>query len=193
MKYKNLQLFDLIFFGVIVLVILLFALSLRAQTSEIQSSGGAFTLEKQVVAGGGNQVQQSSLNLTGTAGQAIAGYKSSGGNFSLYSGFWTPENFAPTAANVVVGGQVKTADGRGIKNVRVTITFPDGQTRAALSGSFGYYRFAEIPAGETYIFSVAAKRFAFVQASQVRQISDDTQDIDFTAASAVEGGFPEAQ
>jgi hypothetical protein len=181
MKHKNLQLFDLIFFAVIVVVVLLFALSVRAQTNEIQSSGGSFTLEKQVVAGGGNQMQQAAMQQSGTAGQTIAGYKSSGGNFSLYSGFWTPESFAPTAANVVVGGQVKTADGRGIKNVSVTITFPSGQTRTALSGSFGYYRFADIPAGEIYVFSVAAKRFTFAQPSQARQISDDTQDIDFVA------------
>jgi len=190
MKHKNLQLFDLIFFAVIVLVVLLFALSARAQADEVQLSGGSFTLEKQVVAGGGNQMQQSSLNQSGTAGQAIAGYKSIGGNFSLYSGFWTPENFAPTAANVVVGGQVKTADGRGIKNVLVTITFPSGQTRTALSSAFGYYRFAEIPAGALYIFSVTAKRYTFAQASQARQISDDTQDIDFVADA---GNFSEPQ
>jgi hypothetical protein len=181
MKHKNIQLFDLIFFGVIVLAILLFALSARAQTNEIQASGGSFTLEKQIVAGGGNQMQQSSLKQSGTAGQTSAGYKSSGGNFSLYSGFWTPEDFAPTAANVVVGGQIKTADGRGIKNVSVTITFPGGQTRTALSGAFGYYRFDDIPAGEVYLFSAAAKRFTFAQPSQARQISDDTQDIDFVA------------
>ncbi|HEX8250096.1 MAG TPA: carboxypeptidase-like regulatory domain-containing protein [Pyrinomonadaceae bacterium] len=182
MKYKNSQLFDLIFFVVVVLVVLLFALSARAQSNQIQpSSGGGFTLEKQVVAGGGNQMQQASMQQAGTASQTIAGYKSSGGNFSLYSGFWTPETFAPTAANVVVGGQIKTADGRGIKNVLVTVAFPSGQTRTALSSAFGYYRFADIPAGELYIFSVAAKRFTFAQPSQARQISDDTQDIDFIA------------
>jgi hypothetical protein len=189
MKYKNLQLFDLIFFAVIVLVILLFALSVRAQTNEL-ASGGSFTLEKQVVAGGGSLMQQSSLQQSGTAGQPIAGYKSSGGNFSLYSGFWTPETLAPTAASVVVGGQVKTADGRGIKNVPVTITFPGGQTRTALSSSFGYYRFTEIPAGETYLFSVAAKRYTFAQAAQAREILDDTQDIDFVADT---GNFSEPQ
>jgi hypothetical protein len=182
MKYKKLPLFDLIFFAVIVVIVLLFGFSARAQSTAVQpSSGGSFTLEKQVVAGGGNQMQQSSLNQTGTAGQPIAGYKSTGGNFSLYSGFWTPETLAPTAASVVVGGQVKTADGRGIKNVVVTITFPNGLTRTAISSSFGYYRFADVPAGEIYIFSAAAKRFTFAQNSQVRQISDDTQDIDFVA------------
>ena len=181
MKYKNLQLFDLLFFVVIVLLVLHLALPARAQTNEFLGSGGSFILEKQVVAGGGNQMQQSLMDQSGTAGQAIAGYKSSGGNFSLYSGFWTPENLAPTAANVVVGGQIKTADGRGIKNVLVTITFPGGQTRTAVSGAFGYYRFADIPAGEIYLFSVLAKRFTFAQASQTRQILDDTQDIDFVA------------
>lgn len=181
MKYKNLPFFDLIFFVVIVLVVLLFAFSARAQTNEFQASGGNFTLEKQVVAGGGSRMQQSSLNQSGTAGQAVAGYKSSGGSFSLYSGFWTPEDFAPTAASVVAGGRVKTIDGRGIKNVLVTITFPSGQTRSALTSAFGYYRFADIPAGEIYIFGVAARRFTFAQPSQAREISQDIQDIDFVA------------
>lgn len=181
MKDKNIPLFDLIFFAVIVLLVLLFALSARAQTGEFQAAGGSFILEKQVVAGGGNRMQQSSINQAGTAGQAIAGYKSSGGGFALSSGFWTPEDFAPTAANVVVGGRVKTFDGRGIKNVLVTITFPSGQTRAALSSAFGYYRFADIPAGEIYLFSVSAKRHTFAQVSQAREISEDTENIDFIA------------
>jgi hypothetical protein len=34
-----------------------------------------------------------------------------------------------------------------------------GQERIALTNPFGYYHFASIPVGETYIVSVAAKRY----------------------------------
>ena len=87
----------------------------------------------------------------------------------------------PTAATAVVGGQIKTADGRGIRNVLVTITHPNGQTQAARSGSFGYYRFAEIPVGETYVISVTAKKYIFSQPTQIRTVQEDVQDIDFIA------------
>jgi hypothetical protein len=184
MKRKILERFDLFFFAAVLILILFLAFSARAQTDEtpdLVSSGGAFTLVKSVIAGGGNQMAQQQLNQSGTTGQPIAGYSSTGGNFAVYSGFWTPETFAPTAASVTVGGRVKNSEGKGIRNVIVTITFPSGERRTVLSGTFGYYRFAEIPAGETYVFSVAAKRHSFSQPTQVRNVTDDTHDIDFTA------------
>ena len=186
MKHKIIQKFDLFFFIVILIMILFLVLSARAQTDEKQTqdavaSAGAFTLERSVVAGGGNQTAQQSYNQSGTTGQSAAGIKSTGGQFSLYSGFWTPEEFAPTAASVVAGGRILTADGRGIRNVRITITFPNGLTQTTVSSTFGYYRFTEIPAGETYIFSVLAKRHAFSSPTQVRSLTDDASDINFIA------------
>jgi hypothetical protein len=149
--------------------------------AEIVASGGAYVLEKTVAAGGGNVKQAASRNETGTTGQTIAGAKSSGGQFALYSGFWTPDDFAPTAAHVVLGGRILTAAGLGIRNAQITITFPTGETRAAKSTAFGYYRFAEIPSGATYVISVAAKKFAFSNATQIRVVEDETLDLDFVA------------
>ncbi|MBK8149396.1 MAG: carboxypeptidase regulatory-like domain-containing protein [Acidobacteria bacterium] len=164
------------------ILFLVFVAITRGQTSEIVASGGQFSVEKQVVAGGGNAMSQSALDQTGTGGQTIAGVRSSGGTFYLYSGFWTPEDFAPTAALAVVGGRVLTADGRGIRNARVTVTFPNGTTRTAVSGSFGYYGIAEIPVGATYVITVMSKRFTFVQQTVVREVVDDVRDIDFIAS-----------
>jgi hypothetical protein len=138
-------------------------------------------LTKTVVAGGGGDLQQNQTRTGNTVGQAVAGRQSSGGNFTLYSGFWTPDALAPTAAEVVIGGQVKTADGRGIRNVFVTISYPNGQTKTALTGAFGYYRFAEIPVGAAYVISVSAKKYVFSQPAQIRIIREETQDIDFVA------------
>jgi hypothetical protein len=146
---------------------------------EIVAAGGSFTLEKSVTAGGGAAKQGASVGESGTAGQAAAGVRSTGGNFSLDSGFWTPESFVPTAAEVAVGGRVLTAGGAGIRGVRVTIAFPNGERRTTVSSTFGRYRFDGIPAGQTYVISVAAKKYVFPEPAQVRAVTDDTLDVDF--------------
>ncbi|HEY8561659.1 MAG TPA: hypothetical protein VIL74_14885, partial [Pyrinomonadaceae bacterium] len=107
-------------------------------SAEIVASGGAYVLEKTVAAGGGNVKQAGAVSEAGTTGQTIAGAKSTGGQFALHSGFWTPDDFAPTAAHVVLGGRILTAAGLGIRNAQITITFPTGETRAAKSTAFGY-------------------------------------------------------
>ncbi|MEJ7700396.1 MAG: carboxypeptidase-like regulatory domain-containing protein [Pyrinomonadaceae bacterium] len=88
-----------------------------------------------------------------------------------------------TAATVAVGGRVMTASGRGIRNVSVTMTDESGNIRTAITTSFGYYRFVDVPAGGTYIFSVRGKRFAFGNNTQVQSIVEDTDDINFVANS----------
>jgi hypothetical protein len=157
----------------------------RAQKAENApeniAAGGAFKLEKSVTAGGGGGKQSAPLSENGTTGQTIAGRRSTGGNYSLYAGFWTPDDFAPTASTVVVGGRILTASGLGIRNVQVTITFPTGETRTTLSSSFGYYRFADIPSGDIYVISVAAKKYSFSNPTQVRTVQDDLQDVDFVS------------
>ena len=149
--------------------------------TEIIAAGGTFALEKSVTAGGGAKKEVAPLGEHGTTGQAAAGVKSTGGSFALYSGFWTPDDFAPTASSVVVGGRILTAAGQGIRNVQVTIRFPTGETRTTLSSSFGYYRFSDIPSGEIYVISVAAKKYTFANPTQIRTVQDDLQDVDFTA------------
>lgn len=69
--------------------------------------------------------------------------------------------FAPTAANVSIGGRVLQANGRDISGATVTLTDANGATRAARTNSFGYYRFTDVPAGATYVVSAAHKQFAF--------------------------------
>jgi hypothetical protein len=191
MKYKSFRKFDLFFFVVTVILILIFAVFAKAQNDQtsalkIAASGGAFTLEKAVAAGGGAAKQEMPLNEHGTTGQSIAGIKSSGGQFSLYGGFWTLEEFAPTAGGVTVGGRVKTEAGRGIRNVKIIVTFSSGETRETVSSISGFYQFTDVPAGETCVFSVSAGRYVFSEPTQVRNITDDIHNIDFVA-EAVKG------
>ncbi len=86
---------------------------------------------------------------------------------------------APTAANVSVSGRVMTADGRGLRNALVTMIDSQGISRSARTSTFGYYRFDEVQAGETYFLSVSAKRYQFE--SRVVSINDEITDLDFVA------------
>jgi hypothetical protein len=85
----------------------------------------------------------------------------------------------PTAANVSVGGRVLTASGSGVSNARVVLTDANGASRTSLTNSFGYYRFTEVPAGETCVFSVRHKEYQF--APQVLTITDNIGELNFTA------------
>jgi len=93
-----------------------------------------------------------------------------------------------TAATVTVSGRVTTAQGRGIRNVVITMFDSSGNTRTAISTTFGYYRFEEVAAGETYIFTARGKRFSFEQTTQVHMILEDTNNIDFLAYNQSELG-----
>lgn len=65
------------------------------------------------------------------------------------------------AANVVVGGWVLKANGRGIDGAIVTFTELNGNVRYALTNKFGYYRFNNVSVGNSYTFNAAHKGFNF--------------------------------
>lgn len=73
--------------------------------------------------------------------------------------------------------------GRGIMNVRLSLTDSSGQIRTATTTAFGYYRFDAVQAGETYILSAVGKRYTFSQPAQVLNINEETDAIDFIANS----------
>jgi Carboxypeptidase regulatory-like domain/Dockerin type I domain len=67
----------------------------------------------------------------------------------------------PTAANVEVGGMLMTADGNSVKNAIVILTDSAGTDRSVRSNSFGYFHFAEVPVGASYVISVRSKGLTF--------------------------------
>jgi hypothetical protein len=155
------------------------------QTASAQvASNPPYAIEQSVIANGGgssSSLSGSVFKVEGAIGQSIAA-QASNSPFTITSGFWTaPAFFAPTAALVTVGGRVMTASGRGIRNVAVKLTGASGATRVAYTTAFGYYRFANVAAGETYIFSLSSKRFAFNEIVRVVEINQDASDINFTA------------
>ena len=119
---------------------------------------------------------QYSMNTS--IGEPIVG-DVSGGGFSLSNGFQAAIPLAPTAASVEVGGRVLSRDGRGLSGARIVLTDSTGKNRTALTGSFGYFRFDEVHAGETYIVKISSKRFTF--APQIVNVTADLSNLTFTA------------
>ena len=147
-------------------------------------SGGTFAITQSAIASGGGQNSAGgAFSLDGTIGQSLAGNALSGNPFAVTSGFWNFTPAAPSAANVNVGGRIITANGNGIRNVSVILTAPDGTRRSAFSANFGYYRFENVPVGETYIISVAAKKYTFSQPSVIYSVFEEVADLDFIADS----------
>jgi len=88
----------------------------------------------------------------------------------------------PTAAGVSLGGRVLTADGRGVQNARIVVTGGAlSEPRYAVTGTFGYYNFEDLPAGQTYVVTINSKRFTFASPSRVVNVTDNVADIDFIA------------
>ena len=77
---------------------IIFAVFLAAQASAQVASGGAFTLDQTVTAGGGSDATGGTFKLEGTLGQPAAGTRSSVAPFAMQNGFWTAPPFVPTAA-----------------------------------------------------------------------------------------------
>ncbi|MDQ4123356.1 MAG: carboxypeptidase regulatory-like domain-containing protein [Acidobacteriota bacterium] len=101
-------------------------------------------------------------------------------NVSSFSD-WSLGSVSPTAASVTIGGRVTTPDGRGISQAQVTITDSTGSPRTVQTNSFGYYSFADVRVGETYVFNVRHKRYGFANSSQVIVVNNEINELNFVA------------
>jgi len=143
-------------------------------------TGGTFEIKQSVIASGGSSNSAGgNFTLDGTIGQTNAGGSLQNSPFSIYSGFLTPNLLAPTAATVSIGGRVLLTGGQGVRNVSLTLTNSRGETRNAVTGTFGYYRFMEVAVGETYILELRSKRFVFANPVRVINLTDELTNIDF--------------
>ena len=88
----------------------------------------------------------------------------------------------PTAANVSVAGRTLTAEGMGASRSTVTLTDSAGNVRSAVTSSFGYYKFDEVPAGQTYILTVSNKRYFFADSPRVISVQENLAEVDFIAS-----------
>ncbi len=83
----------------------------------------------------------------------------------------------PTAAGVTVSGRITNANGQGVRGATVVITDPTGSRRSVTTGSFGFYSFEDVEAGQSYVIGVTSKRYRF--GSRVVNVTDSLTDVDF--------------
>lgn len=86
-----------------------------------------------------------------------------------------------TAASVTVGGRVVTTNGRGINKALVTLTDQNGNTRQAITNPFGFYRFADVQAGQVVVLSIRHKQYQFEQPTIVLQVNEELMEANFVA------------
>jgi hypothetical protein len=82
-----------------------------------------------------------------------------------------------SAASVTVSGRVFSAKGRGVARAIVSATDQNGETRIAVTNSFGYYRFYNVAAGEIYVFTVSSKSYRF--APRIVNVAEDLAELNF--------------
>jgi len=174
--------FDLTFRNLICVVAFMLLAGLATTASAQIATGGAYSLEQAVIAGGGQFSTGGNYSVEGTIGQSVAGTRSASDlpnpEYGLDPGFWQ-SNLIPTAAMVSVTGRVVTQDGRGIVGVRLTLVDPLGNTYQALSSSFGAFQFDGIGSGQAYVLTVTSKRFQFTP--QVVVVNDQIADLKIVA------------
>lgn len=87
----------------------------------------------------------------------------------------------PTSANVSVEGRVMLQSGAGLRNAQITLAEANGIRHSVMTGSFGYFRFEGIAAGQNVIVTVNSRRFRFDPNTRLLVLSDNLSDVDFIA------------
>jgi len=84
-----------------------------------------------------------------------------------------------TAAYVSVSGLITLTSNKSVSRAKVTLTDFNGETHTTQTNFFGYYRFADVRAGETYIMNVSSKRHSF--SPQIVPVNEDMNELNFIA------------
>lgn len=87
--------------------------------------------------------------------------------------------FAPTAAAVPVSGKVLTTKGTGIARALITMTDDRGNTFTTRTNTFGFYKFENVAAGQSYVFSITSKNYNFEQ--QIVPVLETVSELNFYA------------
>jgi hypothetical protein len=149
---------------------------------------GPYNEPGSAIGGTGNQTLLGNFGLTNANGTWNLYVRDDAGLFvpaaitGCINGGWGLEFLSSTAANAAISGRVTTADGRGIRNAKVTITGDSlPQMRVASTSSFGYFTFDGLQTGQTYVVTVNSKRYTFSVPSHVVSLIDNVVDVDFVA------------
>lgn len=88
-----------------------------------------------------------------------------------------------TAAGASISGRVITMSGRGVAGVPVIVTDSAGNSRTAISNSFGAYYFESNNVGETYVITANHKKYQFQNPTQIVNLSESISGLDFITAN----------
>ena len=92
------------------------------------------------------------------------------------------ESLSPTAAPASIGGRIIDEFGRGVRGTSVRLVGFDGSTTAAaVTNTFGFYRFGSVPAGTAYALTPSNKRYSFEPGTLLVHPNDDVTTADFLA------------
>ena len=97
---------------------------------------------------------------------------------SQFSDWTLLQPLGTTAAAVTVSGRVLDNTGVGVRNARVVLADPSGNTRTAVTNAFGYYQFEGVESGSTFVASVSARGYLYPQ--RLVQVFDTLSDVDFS-------------
>ncbi len=149
---------------------------------------GPYNEPGSAIGGNGPQTLNGTFGLSNSNGVWSLYVRDDGGTFApeaitgCIDGGWELAFLPSTAADVSLSGRVTTADGRGIRNAHVVISgngLPEA--RVAATGSFGYFSFDGLTAGQTYVVTVNSQRYTFSVPSRVITLVDNVVDADFVA------------
>jgi len=88
--------------------------------------------------------------------------------------------FAPTAGSASIDGRIVNQNGRGLRNIRVTLqNGSTSEVKTALTNAFGYFRLEELEVGSFYVLSVQHKRYVFQTSSYAFTLNDDLVGFSF--------------
>ena len=85
---------------------------------------------------------------------------------------------SPTPADITISGRIWDAAGRPIRGVSVVLSDVNGNLRGTTSNSMGYYSFANVEAGSSYLLEASHRSYSFT-AKTINAEADMT--VDFTA------------
>ncbi|MGI8639354.1 MAG: carboxypeptidase regulatory-like domain-containing protein [Pyrinomonadaceae bacterium] len=95
---------------------------------------------------------------------------------------------APTAAGATINGRITDPRGRGLKHVVVMLAGGALEEPIyATTSAFGYYRFEDIPTGNTYVLTVFSRTYTFDQSSMVINLNNDFSDGNFIGQTRFSG------
>lgn len=95
---------------------------------------------------------------------------------------WDPGTvtfLGPSAAGVVVSGNVVSDNGAGISRAVVSLTDQNGEVRSVVTNQFGRYEFTDVPAGQVYILSVRHSKYTFRTSAYALNVTEDLTGITF--------------